>query len=71
MAEATIQLRRLPSGEVQIVVRLAPDDDWLPAEHERVHRGLIERLVETGVFDRPDGRIVVERERPACEPALG
>jgi hypothetical protein len=64
MPEMTIQLRCDPAtGRRDIVVKLHSDADLLPAEHERLHRTLVDRLVEGGVLKAGEaGHLVVERE---------
>lgn len=64
MPEMTIQLRCDPvTGQRDIVVKLHGDDELLPAEHEQLHRQLVDRLVEGGLIRAGDGgRLLVERE---------
>jgi hypothetical protein len=64
MAEMTIRLRCDPqTGKRDIVVQLESDADATPQEHERLHRTLVDRLVEGGLLRAGDaGRLIVERE---------
>ena len=75
----TIRLRCDPqTGKRDIVVQLASDADATPQEHERLHRALVDRLVEGGLLKAGEaGRLIVERESekgvaaglPVGEPA--
>jgi hypothetical protein len=71
MAEMIITLRRDPqTGKQDIVVKLHSDADALPHEHEQQHRALVEKLIEGGVLKAEEvGKIVVERQEDAKEPA--
>jgi hypothetical protein len=73
MAELTIDLRRDPqTGQPVIRVSLQSDEDALPHEHEQQHQRLVRRLLPgVDVECGGDGRLLVERERPAREPVLG
>lgn len=64
MPEMIIQLRCDPaSGRRDIVVKLHDDAELLPAEHEALHRQLVEKLVGAGVLkDGEGGRLIVERD---------
>lgn len=66
MAEAIIHLVRDPDTErSEILVEYRSDEDATPFEHEREHRGLVERLLPAGLLDAVEG--LVERVRPAVE----
>jgi hypothetical protein len=74
MAELTLRLERDPgSGRQMLTVRLAPDEDALPHEHEPRHRRLVEQLLAPGVFravlaaDEGAERLIVEREKSGHE----
>jgi hypothetical protein len=71
MAEMTIQLRINPeTGKKDIIVSLSSDDDALPHEHEQQHRRLVDKLIEGGIVSAAEvGKVVVEREEEATEPA--
>ncbi len=71
MAEMTIQLVCDPeTGKKDIVVTLRSDEDALPHEHEQQHRALVDKLIEGGMLKAGEvGKIVVERETAAEEPA--
>jgi hypothetical protein len=71
MAEMTIRLQCDPAtGKKNIIVSLRSDADALPHEHEQQHRALVEKLIEGGLLKASEvGKIVVEREQPAGEPA--
>jgi hypothetical protein len=73
MAELTIHLRPDPqTGQPVIRVSLQSDEDALPHEHEQQHQRLVHRLLPgVGGECGDDGRLLVERERPAHEPVLG
>jgi len=64
MPEMTIQLRCNPAtGQRDIVVKLHGDEELLPAEHENLHRQLVEKLMAGGLVKPGEqGRLVVERE---------
>ena len=67
MPELTIQLRCDPvTGKRDIVVKLHEDGELLPAEHERMHRTLVEKLLRAGVLKEGEaGNLVIEREAGA------
>ena len=71
MAEMTIQLKIDPAtGKKDIIIALRSDDDALPHEHEQQHQRLVEKLIEGGVLQATEvGKIIVEREAEASEPA--
>lgn len=71
MAEMTIQLKIDPAtGKKDIIIALRSDDDALPHEHEQQHQRLVEKLIEGGVLKAAEvGKIIVEREAEAGEPA--
>jgi hypothetical protein len=71
MAEMTIRLRTDPeTGKKDIIVTLRSEEDVLPHEHEQRHRALVQKLVEGGLLKAEEaGRVVVEREEEAAEPA--
>jgi hypothetical protein len=71
MAVMTISLRRDPdTGKQNIVIKLHSDDDALPQEHEQQHRALVDKLINGGIVKANEvGKIVVEREEDAKEPA--
>jgi len=71
MAEMTIRLRTDPAtGKKDIIIDLRSDDDSLPIEHEQRHRALVQKLIEGGLVTAEElGRVVVEREQSAGEPA--
>ena len=69
MAEMTIMLRRDPAtGKQNIIVKLDPDPDALPVEHEQMHRRLVEKLVGRGLNPDELGPLIIEREGEA-QPA--
>jgi hypothetical protein len=66
MAELSIRLgRNHQSGRLEIRIGFISDEDALPMEHERRHRGLV-----LGLLPGLAG-LEVERERPAAEPVVG
>lgn len=76
MAQLTIQLRCEPAtGKRDVVIKLHGDEDLLPNEHERLHRTLVDRLVEGGLLKAEEaGQLIIEREQvlgsdPAAESA--
>jgi hypothetical protein len=71
MAEMTIRLRIDPeTGKKDIIVSLRSDADALPHEHEQQHRALVDKLVQGGLLKAAEvGKVVVEREEEATEPA--
>jgi hypothetical protein len=71
MAEMTIRLRIDPeTGKKDIIVSLRSDADALPHEHEQQHRALVDKLVQGGLLKAAEvGKVVVEREEEAAEPA--
>ncbi len=82
MPEMVIQLRRDPTtGKQNIVVKLRSDEDALPHEHERMHRALVDKLIEGGILkageagnllvEREEGEAVAEADRAAPEPSRG
>jgi hypothetical protein len=63
MAEMLIVLRRDPAtGKQNIIVKLDPDPDALPVEHEQLHRTLVEKLIGKGLKPEDLGELIVERE---------
>ena len=67
MAEMTIHLLCDPdSGQKAIIVALRPEEDSVPYEHERQHRGLVQRLVEGLGKAVEGGQVILDRE-----PELG
>jgi hypothetical protein len=73
MAEITIHLRTDPQTGARVIrVGLVSDEDALPQEHERLHRGVVARLFPGLDLGCAGGeRVTVERERPAREPVPG
>lgn len=72
MAELTITLSRQGLARRQIVVRLSPDEDTMPHEHELIHRRIVEQLLDSKeLSESPHAPIQVERIRPAREPEVG
>jgi hypothetical protein len=71
MAEMTIRLRCDPAtGKKDIIISLRSDADALPHEHEQQHRALVEKLLNRGLLTESEvGKIIVEREEEAGEPA--
>jgi hypothetical protein len=58
-----IILRRNPStGKLDIVIKLDPDPDAPPLEHEVMHRALVEVLVGKEVKPEELGELIVERD---------
>mgnify|MGYP000274175939 CR=1 FL=1 len=54
MAEVIIRLRHNPNtGERELVVDYASDDDALPFEHEREHREMVEAVIGRPLADLP------------------
>lgn len=72
MPEMTIRLRINPeTGKKDIIIAMRSDEDALPHEHEQQHRQLVDRLLEGGLIKADEmGKIVVEREEEAKEPAI-
>ena len=71
MAEMTIRLQCDPvTGKKDIIVSLRSDEDALPQEHEQLHQALVDKLIEGGIVKAGElGKVVVEREAEAGEPA--
>jgi len=71
MAEMTIRLRcDSETGKKDIVVSLRSNADALPQEHDKLHRELVEKLIQDGLLHPSEvGQIVVEREQPTGELA--
>jgi len=65
MAEMTLRLvRDGETGAPTLIVSLRREEDALPHEHERQHRGLVERLLGEPLTDEGTCKdLVVERER--------
>lgn len=74
MAEMTILLVCDPeTGKKNILVKLASDAEALPLEHERLHKQLVDKLVEGGTLKAHEvGEVHIEREETAevDEPEL-
>lgn len=71
MPELTIRLRCDPAtGKKDIIVSLRSDEDALPHEHEQQHKALVDKLIQGGIVKASElGKVVVEREDEAREPA--
>jgi len=71
MARMIISLRCDPAtGKKDIVVKLQSDPDALPAEHEQLHRTLVDKLIEGGVIRAAEvGKVVVERQEDEATAA--
>ena len=71
MAEMTIKLKCDPvTGKKDIIISLSRDEDALPHEHEQQHKALVDKLIEGGMLQASEvGKIVVEREEEAAQPA--
>ena len=71
MAQMIISLRCDPAtGKKDIVVKLQSDPDALPAEHEQLHRTLVDKLIAGGVIRAAEvGKVVVERQEDEALPA--
>lgn len=67
MAEMTILLVCDPeTGKKNILVKLASDAEALPLEHERLHKRLVDKLVEGGTLKAHEvGEVRIEREETA------
>jgi hypothetical protein len=66
MAEMIIMLRRDPNtGKQNILIKLDPDPDTLPHEHEQMHRSLVEKV--TGIKPEDQGEVIIVRE-PEAQP---
>jgi hypothetical protein len=65
MAKMTIRLRCDPNtGKKDIIVSLQSDPDALPLEHEKLHKQLVERLLDGGLLKPAEvGQVIVEREQ--------
>ena len=72
MPELTIRLRCDPAtGKKDIIVSLRSDEDALPHEHEQQHKALVDKLIQGGLVKAAEvGKVVVEREEDAREPAV-
>jgi hypothetical protein len=67
MAEMTILLVCDPeTGKKNILVKLASDAEALPLEHERLHKRLVDKLIEGGTLKANEvGEVRIEREATA------
>lgn len=67
MAEMTILLVCDPeTGKKNILVKLASDAEALPLEHERLHKRLVDKLIEGGALKANEvGEVRIEREETA------
>jgi len=70
MPEMTIKLRRDPeTGKQNIIVKLRSDEDALPHEHERMHRTLVDKLIDGGILKAgEEGNLIIEREEETAVP---
>jgi len=65
-SEIKVRLRRnRQTGQTDIYIGMESEEDWLPHEHERKHRDIVENLLGKGILD-PDkvGEVLVERIPP-------
>ena len=70
MPEMTIKLSRDPeTGKQNIIVKLRSDEDALPHEHERMHRTLVDKLIDGGILKAgEEGNLIVERAEETSVP---
>lgn len=70
MAEVTIRMISNPvTGKRDIYIEYESEDDALPHEHEKEHRGIIEQLLGKGILQPDDvGQIKVGRVQPGATP---
>jgi len=66
MAEVIIRLRHNPkTGERELVVDYASEDDALPFEHERDHREMVEAVIGRPLSDLPQAASLARVEAEA------
>lgn len=70
MAEVTIRMISNPlTGKRDIYIEYESEDDALPHEHEKEHKGIIEQLLGKGILQPDDvGQIKVGRVQPGTGP---
>lgn len=70
MAEVTIRMISNPvTGKRDIYIEYESEDDALPHEHEKEHKGIIEQLLGKGILQPDDvGQVKVGRVQPGAAP---
>jgi len=63
MPEITIRLIPDPTtGKKNIIISMRGDEDAMPHEHEEMHRGVVNKILERGLIKETElGNITVER----------
>ena len=66
MGEINIRFRmNMASGKKDIYIDYHSDEDAMRHEHEKDHKGIVERIIGAGLIEANEvGEIIVEREAP-------
>jgi len=69
VGEIQIRFRmNMESGKKDILIEYESDEDAMRHEHEKDHRGIVERIVGQGLIEAEEvGEVVVTRAQPGQE----